>query len=332
MRLVEAKRFALTAVGFIAVAGAACGCASSATAGRVGDQPGSGVPQTSATTLVPWIDAPPPPYRAPATSTPPGLLANARPCRAADVSAKPEKGSGAGGHSVTYVRFRNVSRSPCLLAGYPAVTATEPHRTEVAGTDGSFFDIGRPANLSLGGSNTLLGLESDAYCAARPGGGGGGADYRSFVITMPGGGAVSITVPDPGLDLTCGLHLTHFFDPDYPQPVPVYPLDVLTVRLVLPATGRAGHTLRYEVDLHNPSGQPVDLEPCPGYVEALGSAASVKKAYALNCTPVASLAPGDTARFAMELPVPAGTSAGPVAVEWGMNSSQANARGTVLIA
>src|SRR5689334_18847307 len=71
--------------------------------------------------VVPWIDAAPPPYQPPAMSTPPPLPADARPCRAADVSISLEPRNGAGGHTVSYVRFRNVSQSTCLLAGYPKV-------------------------------------------------------------------------------------------------------------------------------------------------------------------------------------------------------------------
>lgn len=232
---------------------------------------------------------------------------------------------------MTYVRFGNVGHSTCLLAGYPDVTATEPGRRDVVGTRGSFFDSGHSANMPAGTGITLLGLESDTYCAARPGGGGGGADYRHFTITLPGGGTVSLTLQGNGLDLTCGLHLTRFFDPNYPQPHVVYPLDVLTATLVLPETARAGQQLTYEVDLRNPTVHAVGLEPCPAYVESASTPTPVKKVYSLNCAPVATLAAGHTARFAMQIPIPTDTPVGPVHISWGLISPDVAATGTVLI-
>ena len=205
---------------------------------------------------------------------------------------------------MTYIRFRNVGNSTCLVTGYPDVTATEPGRPDVVGSRGSFFPSGHPANMPPGTGTTLLGLESDTYCAARPGGGGGGDDYRYFIVTLPGGGTLSLTLPGNGLDLTCGLHLTQFFDPSYPQPQPVYPLAALTATLVLAQAAHAGQTLDYEVDLRNPTTKSIGLEPCPAYVEAASSPTPVKKSYALNCAPVAAIAAGQTVRFAMQLPLP----------------------------
>lgn len=286
---------------------------------------GSGHPR-----LVPWIAAAPPPYAPAATSTPPALPAKARPCQSIDVSANVGSGNGAGGHSVTYIRFRNVGYSPCLLIGYPGVTAIERGRPDVVGTRGSFFTSGRPADMPPRTGITLLGLESDSYCAARSGGGGGGDDYSHFTVTLPGGDTVRLAVPGRGLDLTCGLHLTQFFDPDYPQAQVIYPLAPLRATLVLPQTALAGRPLDYEVDLHNPTTSAVSLQPCPAYVEAAHSPTPVKKTYALNCAPVKTIAAGQTVRFAMRLPIPGDTPAGQLRIEWGMAPNTALS-GTVVI-
>lgn len=231
---------------------------------------------------------------------------------------------------MTYIRFRNVGNSSCLLSGYPDVTATDPGRPDVAGTHGSFFDYGHAADMPARTGTTLLGLESDTYCGARPGGGGGGETYRHFTVTLRGGGAVSLTVPGQGLDLTCGLHVTKFFDPNYPEPQPILPFAPLRATLVLPRAATAGQTLVYEVDLHNPTNSAVGLKPCPAYVEALIGPTPVKQSYALNCTPVATIAAGQTVRFAMKLPIPADTPAGQLRIEWALILSVATS-GTVVI-
>ena len=281
--------------------------------------------------LVPWIDAAPPEYQPPAMPTPPPPPADARPCRAGDVSTTVKSGSGAGGHSVSYVYFRNVSHTTCLLAGYPTVTASEPGKPDVLASDGSFFQFGRPANLAPGSGNSMLGLETDTYCAARPGGGGGGDWYHHLDIALPGGGSIWLNLPGSRLDLTCGLHLTRFEDPDSPQPVPVYPLAGLTATLVLPVSAQAGSTLDYEVDLRNSTMKAVDLRPCPGYVEATDGALPVKQSYALNCTPVGTIAAGQTVRFAMRLMLPSSTSPGPLRITWAMAVPGVTATGTLLV-
>jgi uncharacterized protein DUF4232 len=266
--------------------------------------------------VVPWIDAAPPSYQPPAMSTPPPLPADARPCGAADVVTSLDPNNGAGGHSVSYVRFRNASRSTCLLAGYPKVTASEPGKPDVLGSDGSFFQFGRPANLAPGSNSTVLGLETDTYCAARPGGGGGGDWYHQFDIALPGGGTVRQDLPGAGLDLTCGLHLTRFEDPATPQPEPIEPLAGLTAALVLPRSAHAGDTLDYQVDLRNSTKHAVDLRPCPAYLEAVLGAVPVKQSYALNCTPIGTMAAGQTVRFAMRLVLPASMPVGPLHISW----------------
>jgi hypothetical protein len=242
-----------------------------------------------------------------------------------------ERGNGAGGHIVYYVRFRNVSTSTCLLAGYPKVVATAPGRAPVLGTPGSFFDGGHPANMAPGGV-TLLGLETDTYCAARPDGGGGSPSSRRFSIALRGGGWTSVRSPTAGgLDLTCGLRLTQFFDPQYPQPEPSYPLSALAATLDLPATAPVGSPLDYVVTLHNSSRHAVDLTPCPGYVEAATTPTPTKLAYALNCAPVGAIAAGHSVRFAMVLPLPADTPAGALKIVWALRVPNVLATGTVRV-
>lgn len=267
---------------------------------------------------VAWIDAPPPPARPPATTAAPPP-ANARPCGRRDVSAAFDGRNGAGGHAVAYVRFRNVSSSTCLLAGYPRVVATRPGRPAVTATDGSFFRAGPAANMPPGGV-TLLGLETDTYCAARPGG-GGGRRYDHVSITLPGGGSAVLGVPRSiGFDVTCGLHLGRFFDPRDPQPEPVHPPAPLRAALALPRTVTAGSLLRFTVALRNPTAHPVGLTPCPGYVEEVATATPVKRSYALNCAPVRVIGPGRAVRFAMRLPIPAGSTPGPARVVWSLQA------------
>jgi hypothetical protein len=268
---------------------------------------------------IPWIGAPAQPYRPPT---------DARPCTANDVAASFADGNGAGGHLVIYVSFRNTSQSTCVLKGYPRVTATEPGLPDVTGTNGSFFPSGDTANMPPG-HHTLLGLETDSYCAARPGGGGGGQPYHHIDILLPGGGTVSLDRASNGFDVTCGLHLSTFFVQQPEQPEPHDPLSDLQASLEAPPTVSAGTTLTYLADLSNPTDQPIRLSPCPGYVESATAPTPVKESYALNCAPVGAIAAQHTIRFEIRMHIPTDTPAGPLTIHWRLYAPSVTGSATV---
>lgn len=273
-------------------------------------------PSVNLAGTIPWVDQPAAPYRAP-TAAPPAPGSDARACTAGDVTASLADGNGAGGHSERYVRFRNTSTSTCVLKGYPRVTASEPGHPAVAGTDGSFFPSFSTANMRPG-QDTYLGVETDTYCAARPGGGPPGPLYHRLEVTLPGGGTVTVDDPAKGFDVSCGLHLTAFFV-QQSEPRPVHdPLSDLTVSLEVPTKVAAGSTLVYVADLTNPTDRSVTLARCPGYVEAASGPIPIKEVYGLNCAPVGAIAAHDTVRFAMRLHVPDQAASGPLTFHWSM--------------
>jgi hypothetical protein len=313
-----------------------CGCAVLALFGAgCASRAASPIPAASATpsidlaSAVPWIHAPTEPAPPPTPTPPPPRPTDARPCTADDVAARFDLSNGAGGHVVIDVRFRNVSESTCVLKGYPQVTATEPGLPGVVGTDGSFFPSDGTANIATGEA-AFLGLETDTYCAARPGGGGGGPLYHHVEIVLPGGGTVALDRPD-GFDVTCGLHLTNFFVPQPEQPEPRSPLGELTASLETPATVDAGDTLIYVVDLTNPTDQPVALSPCPAYIQSAPSPTPFKDIEALNCTTVGSIAAHDTVRFEMHMQIPGDTPAETLRISWSLLGPDASAHASALI-
>lgn len=260
---------------------------------------------------VPWTDAPPPPVASPEPSSPPA--ANAPACSANDVAARPGESSGAGGHLLTQIVFRNVSDDECLLDGYPVVTASDAGRQDVVATNGSFFPNPPTGDLEPG-DTAILGLETDTYCPARPDGGGGLAPYSRVSVELPGGGAVSLRMD---LDVTCGVGITKFGVTPTQENLPPDPLAKLEAQMSLPAEIRAGDTLRYVVALINPTDDAIGLRECPGYTES-GGPPSTKASYSLNCAAVGSLAAGETVRFAMEFEIPADAPPGTYRLIWSL--------------
>ena len=256
---------------------------------------------------VPWIDQPASPYEPPPTPRPAKPATDARPCTASDVAARfLPRGDGATGHMLIQMRFRNISSSTCVLRGYPTqVVASQPGLPDVTAQQRSYFPNQPTANLAPD-RTAFLGLETDSMCAVRPAGGPAGPPYHHVSVSVPGGGTVAVTRHSQPLDLTCGLRMTKFFVPQPTQPEPHDPLGDLRASARLPRTVRAGTTLKYGVALTNPTSKPISLDRCPGYVEAVGdsSGLTVKLTYALNCTPVGAVAPGDTVLFEMRIPAP----------------------------
>lgn len=257
--------------------------------------------------------------------------ATARPCSAADLRAFADGGNGAGGHTEFTLGLRNVGQSTCLLKGYPRVVATEPGRKPVVATDGGFM-VGRerPGNMPPGGV-TRLNLETDQDCTARYAKPGQYPTrvYHTVTVSVPGGGQVSIHRP---FDVLCGLFTGQFGVAEPPQRYSKPAWTGVRVALRLPASAKSGTVLRYIVDLTNPTGKPMPLRPCPGYTQGLGEAG--KTVLELNCTavPRQEIPARQTIRFAMRIPVPAGTPTGPGRVYWSIAGSvSAGAPGSVRV-
>jgi Protein of unknown function (DUF4232) len=304
---------------------AVAGCASRAAPPQPAGTTNHGVDLAGA---IPWIHAPTEPPLPPPPPPPRPRPTDAPPCRAGDVAASFDGSNGAGGHAIVYVTFRNITASTCVLKGYPQVTASQPGLPDLTGTDGSFFQSDGTANMAPG-QNTLLGLETDTYCPARPGGGGGQPRYHHLAIVPPGGGTVSLDRAD-GFDTTCGLHLTKFFVPQPEQPQPPTPTSRLTSTLDTPSTVAAGATLIYVVALTNPTATAVTLSPCPPYLQAAPSI-PVKDIEALHCRPVGAITAHGTVRFEMHMQIPADTTVGELKIIWQLVGPEASPEASALI-
>src|SRR5712691_7743338 len=198
------------------------------------------------------------------------LPANARPCTSSDLRVFPAGGNG-GGHAYQTFALRNVSRTTCILRGYPSVVASKPGRADVTAADGGFF-VGRErsANMPPGGT-TWLNIETERDCLARYANPDRSPTlfYQTVTIGIPGGGQVVIHQP---FDVLCSLYTGRFAVTQPPQRYTHSPVSGARAALELPGGAAAGTTLRYVVDLTNPTGTAMTLHPCPGYEQGLGSA------------------------------------------------------------
>lgn len=303
-------RSRLAAAGVVAVL-AAAGCGSTVAPPAQAGAPPS-VSPVSERGAVPWVDLPGRPFE-PSPLPAHRLPANARPCTASQVRVSPDGGNGGGGHSYQTFAFRNVSKTACILRGYPPVVASEPGKADVTAADSGFF-VGRErsGNMPPGGVTTLN-IETERDCPARYANPGKfpALIYHTVTIGIPGGGQVAL---HQAFDVLCGLHTGQFAVAQPPQRYTHSPITGARAALELPSGVAAGATLDYVADLTNPTGTGMVLSPCPGYQQGLGSAG--KETLSLNCRARHRIPARQTVRFAMRLHVPAGTPTGPIIVYW----------------
>jgi hypothetical protein len=115
-------------------------------------------------------------------------------------------------------------------------------------------------------------------------------------------------------DVECGLFTGQFA---VAQPQPEYTQSVIqgaTAQIELPSAVDAGTTLRYVVDLTNPTTHDMVLTPCPSYQQGINEAGTGPLEF--NCAAVHLLAAHQTERFAMEIAVPADFPTGQAEVYW----------------
>ena len=126
-----------------------------------------------------------------------------------------------------------------------------------------------------------------------------------------------LTVPGWILDLGCGPVkdgvVATRLGARPPEPA-TDPISSLAALLSVPASVAAGTLLRYTVTLAPRGTADVVLQPCPNFLQALGT--GLKDPHRLNCAGVRPVTAGGGETFAMQLMVPATTAPGQMTLTW----------------
>lgn len=310
-------RLRLMSAALLLVAGCSAGASPSASNQATWPAFASPMPSAPASpAIVAWSSATPLPYITPAPTLPP----EASPCQADQVSAGLAGWQGATGSMLGGFLIWNTSAEPCRLAGRPSVAIFDQagHRLKV--TDVPFPSTAvEPIVLLADQPVPVLNEEAPEglgtvtvqwfnWCVTSP------IEPLSLVITLPSGGVLHAPVvmggtprcdaPSAGSTMSVGnFDVTAGPSPSDP---PTIPAEGLKVTLEVPDRATVGQTLYYVVILTNPTTSPIDLRPCPAYVERINSVGDwVVADYILDCIGVPRIAPGVSVRFAMELDLPA---------------------------
>ncbi|MGD0595345.1 MAG: DUF4232 domain-containing protein [Acidimicrobiales bacterium] len=296
------------------------GCTSSST-------PTTTTSTAPASGVVAWVATPAPPTTSTTTTT--TTLAAAPSCTASELRVRAGRGGAATGNVAAPLLFTNAGASTCRLQGYPVLVGVTSAGGEVAiqAGHGTFFGNLVPTDLRPGSSGRLLLAGSD-MCVGSPTTSGAGqglraAPYRWLIVELPdGSGAVRVRNRLPCLPL---FESQLGVEPPLPGTALPGTLPFLQAAAQTPAQVRAGLVMRYVIVLTNPGTMPVSLLPCPGYTESLfveigGQERDEQRSYELNCRPLGRLVGHKSARFAMEIPVPAGAQAGVAKLGWSLNT------------
>jgi len=310
-------RLCLLSAALLLVAGCAGGASPSPFDQATSSASASPTPGEPAfTEIVAWSSATPLPYMTPTATLPPEASA----CRADQVSAGHAGWQGATGSMLGGFLIWNTSAEPCRLTGRPSVAILDRagHRLNVIDVPISSPAV-QPIVLSAhqpvpvlyedvpGGLGTVM-VQWFNWCATSP------IEPLSLAITLPTGGVLHAPVvmgstprcdaPSAGSTMSVGnFNVTAGPSPTDP---PAVPAEGLRVALEVPGQATAGQTLHYVAILTNPTASPINLDPCPAYMERINSVGGwVVSDYILDCSGVPTIAPGASVRFAMELDLPA---------------------------
>lgn len=279
---------------------------------------------------VPWVDEPagesefalPPPARRPVDQ-------GAKPCTATQLSAtlprwtvhiiRDDAGNEIGNAGLLgFVEVRNTSDRGCTLQGEtPAALLVDGRRLDLLYSHAINKEGRMRVTMVPLGEMAALRLDwSTPYCA------GPRSGRQVIDLDLPsGGGHLLAPVRDSVWPIctrselhpeyTSTLSTSGWDEPAKPSPPFDSPLNPVTARLQPGRAAGPGHTITYHVVLSNPTGHPIPLDDCPGYIQerfsrgdATHEAVNDHQLYRLNCRPVHAIPAHGSVRFAMVVEVP----------------------------
>ena len=239
------------------------------------------------------------------------------------------------------VRLTNVGSGRCSLRGRPEVRLlstggdvldVDIRRARPLGVEGRPRTRGFPVVVIEPKQRADVGLFWGNWCD------GATFDDNRLVVRLElprEGGALTARarVSTPRCDAPGSasvLAVQPFTPAPRPEPPPPKHLPLRLTEMDLPESVERGTTLRYTITLRNRSKRPLRFRRCPVYRHGLDPRRVERRI--LNCAPVRSLGPGESATFAMVLQVPPTTEVGKAAVLWGMEPWPPEPAGKAIIA
>ena len=275
---------------------------------------------------VPWAPLPPVGYKPTPSATPTSPPADARPCRARDLSVSVDptfSGAGVGSLGVALL-FLNTSSTACVLSGYPRAVLSEPGAPNVTARSDTFYSVLPTGNQAPGVSARLtLGFSVSCEATANP-----APLYHHARIVLPIGDVTNTVLPQSkGVDASCGVTVSSFGVQQPQAPAEVGRFTSVSVTVVAPPQVKSGAQLTYYVKITNSGSNDVSLAPCPDFLQWITGL--IKDSHMLNCGAAHPVPPGGQEDFAMQLEL-AGVAPGNQFLCWGLDDWSASAGCTAI--
>jgi len=283
--------------------------------------------------LVAWDGTVPPQLRPAVTAPAPPCPATALKVEGNGFQFAPAISGGTG-----QVTLRNAGSSACSLTGRPdvqavgAIPAPAQRQAPLPAEPPTFPTVVPPDSALqsvLPGAAVTLAVDWRNWCV--PPGSRTPVPPKAIRITLPGNaGSVDVAynaVPpcdSPTAAATLGVR------PFRPAPLPTTtPWTSSVVQATIQPvsgggqlTGRRGETVRFAVELRNPSTAAIPFERCPLVVELLAPAGA-PEVHQLNCGAAGQLPAGDALRFEMRIQIPADAPTGNNGLFWELDPTGA---------
>ncbi|GAA5185434.1 hypothetical protein GCM10023322_29470 [Rugosimonospora acidiphila] len=239
---------------------------------------------------------------------------------------------------------RNAGTRACQLTGRPDVrivgaVPAPPQRQDPLPAQPPAFPTVAPPDTALvalpPGAAATLDVDWRNWCVPRAS--GKPVPPRAIRLTLPdGAGRLEVgynALPGcdtPGAASTIGVHP---FEPAPLASTPPWTSTALRAAIApLPGAkqlrGARGDTVRFAVELRNPSAAPISFDRCPLIVEILAPAGH-PEVHQLNCRAATRLPAKGSVRFEMRIQVPPDAPAGSNGLFWELDPTGAQAPETV---
>ncbi|MDP9335303.1 MAG: hypothetical protein M3Q30_18635 [Actinomycetota bacterium] len=246
--------------------------------------------------VVSWVDRPADRPAETTTTT----VAFAPDCTQDALTIVDAGGGGAGGTNRFYVTIKSQDSSSCVLRSVTSATGRHSGRRVALNLTVSEPTVLQVAPLGfvrvMFETPDACGPNRDQLPTDR---------YDAIVLSLHG---VSLDVPELQL-AACGNGFETYliaYMPPAPAPAPGT-IEALTATIE-PDYHLTNGILNFVVDLHNPTGVPVQLDACPVYTEYLAedtpSHAYFSRTYELNCDTIHQIRPQSSVRYGMRLQLP----------------------------
>lgn len=242
---------------------------------------------------------------------------SAAPCVPADLTFEPTRQGAYHGLATQQIVVTNTSASACKMVGAPVMSARAKALSKSVDRD----NFTNESLVIESGTEAMMLVGAPARCTPKD------AEIAD-TLAISIGSATAIQVRGIYLPLTCGSPVLVLFEDEAAAPS-ADPLSSLVASWMGPGSTAPGSTVSYVVRLANPTGQNIELAPCPSYTQH-ANGDDVSETLLLNCADAPIIPAGGFKDFGMQLTLPSDLTSAEIKVGWHLEVANGTTTGSVI--